>query len=267
MRVWIFSDLLIDRQSSPPFPQIPDADVCICAGNVMEGGPGYAVEWLGENIMPHMPVLFVPGNRDFFHSSFREGLFAAEMTAQYYEDLYFLHGRSIVLGGFHFIGASLWTDHKANGRVAATSKSLSNGLEDYKKMHLSKRRGTVFTPASSRKHHREDLRFIAANMSLLPQVPKVVITHHAPSLTSVPSALRSHALVASWTSPLDDFILHYSPLIWVHGHVRAHCNYEIGATRVVCNTRATVDSINPHFLHDFVLDLKHCFAGASSSPD
>lgn len=70
MRLWLFSDLHLRDAGADPrflFPQgIPDADVCVCAGDLIAGDPAASVWWLDRHIGQHMKVAFVMGNQEFY---------------------------------------------------------------------------------------------------------------------------------------------------------------------------------------------------------
>lgn len=83
----------------------------------------------------------------------------------------------------------------------------------------------------------------------------VVVTHHAPSMLSLPEHRRSKLLSCAYASHLDDFILKHEPLLWIHGHIHHSNDYHIGQTRVVANPRAYPDGPNEDFDSVLVLDL------------
>ena len=65
LRIWPISDLHVGTSEGWPGGQIPQADLAIVAGDVREGLVS-AVEWLALHIRPHMPVIFTPGNHEFY---------------------------------------------------------------------------------------------------------------------------------------------------------------------------------------------------------
>ena len=85
----------------------------------------------------------------------------------------------------------------------------------------------------------------------------VVITHHAPSLESVPPKYQNSVLTPSYASDLEDFIAARPNIkLWCHGHVHAPADYQIGQCRVVCNPRGYVSSHeNPDFDENFTLEI------------
>jgi predicted phosphodiesterase len=64
MKLWILSDLHLEIDSGlrkGTYGHLPEADVCLIAGDILTGGPENSIEWLGAMIAPRMPVTFVAG--------------------------------------------------------------------------------------------------------------------------------------------------------------------------------------------------------------
>lgn len=53
---------------------------------------------------------------------------------------------------------------------------------------------------------------------------------------------------------LTDVIEDGRPALWVHGHTHDSCDYELGATRIVCNPRGYEDE-NSAFDPELVVTL------------
>jgi 3',5'-cyclic AMP phosphodiesterase CpdA len=84
MKIWMLSDLHIRiaaaRAYSSPLPGIPDADICVLAGDVTDG-MAIGIEWIGEIIARHMPVVFVLGNHDLFAEDMENAVRRARRAA------------------------------------------------------------------------------------------------------------------------------------------------------------------------------------------
>lgn len=75
----------------------------------------------------------------------------------------------------------------------------------------------------------------------------VVITHHAPSIKSIPEKFRNDILSSAYASNLEDFIIEYKPNYWIHGHIHEPIEYKIGNTTVLCNPCGYInESFNGH---------------------
>lgn len=73
MRLWIFSDMHFEFSGSFDPLRVPDADLCVVAGDVLNGCAN-SVHWLARTIAPTMPVVFVAGNHESYRDSVLEGI-------------------------------------------------------------------------------------------------------------------------------------------------------------------------------------------------
>jgi predicted phosphohydrolase len=256
MRAWIFSDLHIEMDLNFTLTKIPDADVCLCAGDILDGGVIASLLWLGEFVAPHMPVVFVPGNHEYYRSSIKEGLAAGYKLAETYDDLFLLDGDAVVLGGYRFIGATLWTNFDLHDEPRLAMAIANDQLNDYRRIKLSKTPFKRFSPQESLHLHVRAAIDIDNAYRSQPDLPTVIVSHHAPSLMSVPRHFLKDALTPSFASRFEYRILEYQPLLWVHGHIHTASDYLIGKTRVICNPLGYPDEASREtFIPDLVIDL------------
>src|SRR4051794_28200811 len=81
-----------------------DADLVILAGDI--GRPGRAIGWASRIARP---VLYVPGNHEFYGGSI-EGTAAELKRLAAGTSIRVLDCEQAVIGGVRFLGATLWTD-------------------------------------------------------------------------------------------------------------------------------------------------------------
>lgn len=106
MKAWIISDLDSECDETIAPVEVPDADVCISAGDICDGGPARTVRYLGEHVSGFMPVILVPGNYEYYRNSIVEGLEEAwNAAAERYPDVHGLSRRAIV-SSYCFVGAT-----------------------------------------------------------------------------------------------------------------------------------------------------------------
>ena len=83
----------------------------------------------------------------------------------------------------------------------------------------------------------------------------IVITHHAPSIKSVPKEYVSDPVTSAYASNLEDFILEHQPMYWIHGHIHTPCQYNIGETKVICNPHGYIDEKDNGFIKELIIEL------------
>ncbi|VVT16027.1 metallophosphoesterase [Hoeflea sp. EC-HK425] len=256
MKAWIFSDLHLEIDRSFSLMEVPDADVCLCAGDILDGGITESINFLRENVAQRMPVIFVPGNHEYYRSSIKESLNNGYKLAEKINNLFLLNGDHIILGGYRFIGVTLWTNFNLYDEPRLSMAIARETLNDYRRIKLSKIPFKKFTPQESQRLHYEATVEIDNVYSSQPDYPTVIVSHHAPSLMSVPRHFLGDSLTPSFASRFEKRILEYQPLLWVHGHIHSASDYWIGKTRVVCNPLGYPgEPSRTTFIPNLVIDL------------
>jgi Icc-related predicted phosphoesterase len=80
------------------------------------------------------------------------------------------------------------------------------------------------------------------------------VTHHAPSVRSLPERRQAELISCAYASRLDEFILIHQPQLWIHGHIHHNNDYWIGKTRILANPRAYPDDPNQGFIPDLMVE-------------
>lgn len=235
MRLWIVSDLHTEfRQFAVPDP-LPDAEVCVVAGDFGVGGPALALNWLHRHIAPTMHVIFVAGNHDYYRSAYVEALRAARDVASKCYRVHFLENDSVTIDGLTFAGCTLWTDFALNGHQEVAMFEARIAMNDYKRIKYSKRPFARFTPERTVRTHLDSRRYLEEVLRRTVGSKAVIVTHHAPSVLSIPAHLANDRLTPAYASNLDHLMMECSPSLWVHGHIHEAVDYMIGGTRVLSN--------------------------------
>lgn len=239
MKIWTLSDLHTEFASWEP-PAIPDADVCVLAGDISAGAMS-ALDWAREHIQPHMPVIVVLGNHEFYGSSIeRELNLAREYAPRVGVKL--LENEAVVLDGTRFLGCTLWTDFNliARGNPSDQMTALAaarSGMNDFQRIKLRDFSKDRFHPEDARAMHEASVAWLERELATPFDGETVVVSHHCPSPRSVHPRFAGDPLTASFASDLEPLIERYQPNLWLHGHTHDSHDYAIGATRVVCNPR------------------------------
>ncbi len=236
MRAWIISDLHLEFgepfSGSPP----PDADVLICAGDLLTRGIVPSIEWLATNIAPAIPVVFVAGNHEYYGSSVQESIRRARSVRERHPNIHFLENEAVDIGGVSFVGGTLWTDFRIFGRNPELAMAAAQtGMNDYRRVKFSKQPFMKFRPIHAYRMHQQTGSFLSSALEGERKV--VVVTHHAPSGRSITPEFSGDVLSACYASDMESLIVEKGPALWVHGHVHHRTDYLIGGTRVISNPR------------------------------
>ena len=246
MKIWLFSDLHLHHAGIARelvLPVVPEADVAVCAGDLIEGDPVGGVHWLAEHIRPRMPSIYVMGNHEFYNpSSNMQRLRSEASEAASRLDVHLLDDGVFDIGGIQFFGSTIWTDFDLFGRgdEARRFRDMAESerwMNDFRLIRAREDSGEKWSPAAARRQHLISLTWLETSMSSVGDRRKVVVSHHAPHFGSVAPKYREDPLTAAFASDLGSTIARYRPELWLHGHMHHSSSYNLGATRLACNPK------------------------------
>jgi len=237
MRIWFLSDL--HHHEAWPFmpPDVaPDADVLVIAGDAGEEMSRRSIPWVAETFRRYgLPIIYVPGNHDFYRSHLQHEVRKGQLVAQHYGIHLLATGQSIVIGGTRFVGGTLWTDFDLGGYGAAAEMEAMRWLNDYRYIRTDGYRKAL--PKDTAAQHIAQRHRIEQLLSQPFDGPSVVVTHHAPLERSLQTGKVESELDAAYASDLSSVIEKFQPELWLHGHIHRNRDYMHDRTRVVANPR------------------------------
>jgi len=253
MKVGVVSDLHLSR--APQQGPAGDADVIVLAGDI--GRPAQAIAWARALARP---VLYVPGNHEFYGGSL-PGVLRELRALAAGSQVQVLDGTEARIGGVRFLGATLWSDFLLDGdgagRDAAVREALAR-MHDFRRIFVDEEQLALFTPLDAAALFRRAARWLQERLQEPWPGPTVVITHHAPSALSVDPRFAGSPLNACFASHLDHLVGDGKAALWIHGHMHHSIDYHLRGTRVVCNPRGYVTdgrAENPRFDIDFSVEI------------
>jgi Icc-related predicted phosphoesterase len=227
-----------------------DADVVVFAGDVNLGVKG--IEWILATVKD-IPVIYILGNHEYYKGSYPKTLHKiTELSRD--TNVHVLENKSVVIGDITFHGATLWTNFELLGDSRTNGSICQEKMNDYKMIRrdpsYSKLRSidTFVIHQSSRKWLEESLASSVTQRN-------IVVTHHAPSIQSVPEKLRSDVLSSAYASNLEATILKYRPDYWIHGHIHEPAKYTVGDTTVLCNPHGYIDEPYNGFNKNLIIEI------------
>ena len=254
-RLWVLSDLHNEFFDVPPaLGDLPDADVCVVAGDVSNKGGQRSLDFLAQQVGRWMPVVFVAGNHEFYRGSVVEGLHL--MRNAKLPNVHFLEDDVLVLDGVRFLGCTLWTDFELGGGVAWNQHAAENLMNDYKAASLRKHPTWArLRPHHTTQIHHNSRRFLSDALRMEHDGPTVVVTHHAPHPNSVHQRFEGSALNAAFASDMSGLLEMHGPEMWIHGHMHDSSDYVVGRTRVLANPKG-YDGENKGYVPDLVVEVE-----------
>jgi Icc-related predicted phosphoesterase len=251
MKLYIVSDLHLEFGGF----EVPDvdADVVVVAGDLHTGTRG--LRWAHERL-PDVPILYVLGNHEYYgHSTpgLVEDVRAAAATLS--DRITLLDCDSVEIDGVRFIGAALWSDFELFGDAGLAMIHAGQSMSDYRTIRVDAEHRAL-RPGDTLAMHRREVKWLSDSLLSQDDGRVVVVTHHAPSMKSVPSMYANDLVSAAFASNLDDLVESSGAELWIHGHTHHASDYWIGSTRVLSNPRGYVGREEvPGFRPDLVVDV------------
>lgn len=253
MRIALLSDMHLSVNAIP-FPAV-DADIVVLAGDIAR--PAKAIEW--ARACP-VPLVYVVGNHEFYGSdlvSTHEQLNCLAQGTQ----IHVLERSEYVHDGVRFLGCTLWSDH----RLLDSPEDRAQGIDlatqlirDFSHIKIAPDFPDLFTPAISQLVFLQTVAWLEDCFTRDSRMPTVVVSHFAPTRSSISPAFAGSPINSSFVSDLEARIKDWQPALWLHGHTHGSFDYRVGNTRVVCNPRGYARNginENPDFNEAFVIDL------------
>lgn len=231
-KLWILSDLHLETIPYPYSfaPKRPDFDILVAAGDIWESDFQRGLEFL-RRMAGHSPVVFVPGNHEFWNDTIPSGMKKARHQAKKF-DITMPIDAPAVIKGCTFVGAALWSDYEQCEDALDHSRPTGERvfIKDGASFH-------PITPTDLRQLHNKDLKSVEEGIAAFnPDKPLVVVTHHAPHPESLPEAIRGSWAAGNSASDLSHLTDTGRASLWIHGHIHASCDFiRPGGTRIVCN--------------------------------
>lgn len=248
VRVHILSDLHLEFADFE-LP-VTDADVVLLAGDIHLGREGR--RWIRRHITDR-PVIYVLGNHEFYRHAIPK--LTDDLRAETHgTHIHVLENEAVEIGGFTFLGCTLWTDFAIMQNVRDAKWAAEQDLADYQLIRHSPDFGRLRAGDTERMHIQSRV-WLTERLAATNPRKAIVVTHHAPSARSIPPRHAGDLLNAAFCSRMDSFLAGSRVPLWVHGHTHHCVDYRIGETRVVSNQRGYPDALCRGFDPALVLEL------------
>ncbi|WP_304639660.1 metallophosphoesterase [Pseudomonas sp.] len=240
-RIHVLSDLHVEFEGYAPAEL--DADIVVLAGDI--GVKEMGVVWANNNF--RCPVVYVPGNHDFYGGHLQHTLEKMRKAAA--PHVHVLDCDQMDIYGVRFLGATAWTDFASTGNAQKASLAAEAGMQDFKSIRTDRYRRIKPKDLVLKALHTR--RWLQSELMKPFDGPTVIVTHHAPSLLSIQGSRYAGGMLdAAFANSWDD-LMGPSVELWLHGHTHFPVDYQIKQTRVVSNPRGypgELEHFNPHLI-------------------
>lgn len=215
----------------------------------------HTVKFLKKMSTRFKAVVAILGNHDYWRRDFTNHacLIQEELAREGYNNVHLLNRSSVVIEGYRFIGATLWTDFN-NGDTLLMNQatSLMNDYRFLRKDNYTRRVKSHDLLAE----HLKDKKFIFDFAQNEEQM--IVLSHHAPCFKSIDYDRYGMGPTNNlYATEFGNEIAYSNFLIWHHGHIHKSQWYQIHETWVLCNPRGYFGlEMNKQFNDQLLIELK-----------
>lgn len=191
MKIQVISDLHQEFGTTDLF--FDNSDIVVLAGDVNLGTKG--IDWIKIHI-PNKPIIYVLGNHEYYKGSYPKTLNKIKEAAKD-SNVFVLEDSFVDIEGIRFHGSTLWTDFSIFGDPRYYGFLCQNGMNDYKMI----RRDPSYSKMRSIdifKIHQFSRAWLTESLEESKEMRNIVVTHHAPSLKSVPEHFKKDPLTAAY---------------------------------------------------------------------
>ncbi|MAX81778.1 MAG: phosphoesterase [Crocinitomicaceae bacterium] len=228
MRIQIISD--IHLEFGHDLLSFEKADIVVLAGDVHLGVKG--IEWIKKTIT-NQPVIYILGNHEYYKGSYPKTLKKIKALAEN-TNIHVLENDAIEIDEIKFHGATLWTNFSLFGNPKTYGMICQDKMNDYKLIRRDPSYSKLRT-LDTFSIHNQSIKWLTNSLMESNSKYNIVVTHHAPSIQSIPEVFKEDPMSAAYASNLEELILTSKPDYWIHGHIHTPVRYAIGETTVICN--------------------------------
>jgi len=248
MKIHLLSDLHIEFEDFNY--EETNSDIVVLAGDIHVKEKG--VKWAIKNIR-NKPVIYVLGNHEYYKKAYPCLIDTLHNLCKG-TNVHLLENDFINIDGVNILGCTLWTDFKLYGDPKVAGARCQDVMTDYKQIKILPRFKKISSTDIS-SIHSHSINWLEETLEKLQGQTNVIITHHGPSVSSVPTEFIGDIITSAFVSNLESTILKYNPNLWLHGHLHNSSSYNIGGCRIVCNPRGYPDELNTNFDSRLVVTL------------
>ncbi|WP_028228928.1 metallophosphoesterase [Paraburkholderia ferrariae] len=249
MKIRVLSDLHLENDEPDTIPHA-DADLVVLAGDIHNHALG--LRWAAQTFDPQVPVVYVPGNHEYYDGEFGALEAAMHDAASTLDNVHFLNNAVLTdeAGRWRVLGTTLWADFALFGAddsargdaIAAAERVMLDfrGLIQVSWPDSPAALARDFTPQDSLALHAHALAWLKTELAKPFAGKTIVVTHHAPHRLSLAARYANDLASGGFVSDLDALVR--PPVaLWLHGHTHTSFDYTVNGTRVVCNPRGYRD--------------------------
>jgi predicted phosphohydrolase len=235
------SDLHLDHNSPGEYFHPGEGDILILAGDILQvehlKRNGYYSDiytnFLNECSKNFNHVLYVLGNHEYYSYTIEKTLKLLRELVP--DNIQILQNDCIELYGIYFVGFTLWTNFFNENPVQMWDAKAN--MNDYNRIRIGANYKKL-QPFHLLEIHKESISYLKSKLVEHQNDRVFVISHHSPTLRSIPEKYKTSFFNGAYCSDYDDLILQHPNIQnWAFGHIHQVYDFYIGQCRITCNPR------------------------------
>jgi len=169
---------------------------------------------------------WIPGNHEYYHYDLADA--KTPLHEKIKENVILLNDQTVSYKNAELIFSTLWSHIPP-----PLEDVVQRGINDF---NLIKQNGETLTAQDFNALHKTDLEFLKTALEKPTGNPRIVVTHHVPTLMHYPEQYKNSKINSAFATELRDFIESSTATHWIYGH--HHCNtpaFKIGRTAMLTN--------------------------------
>lgn len=248
MKIQIISD--IHQEFGMENLYFDRADIIILAGDINLGTKG--VKWI-KSAIKEKPVIYVLGNHEYYKGTYPKTLNKIIESAKG-SNIHVLENEYVMIEDITFHGATMWTDFSLFGNPRKHGMICQPVMNDYKKRRRDPSYSKLRT-IDTFQIHNKSIKWLEESLTLSSTEKNIVVTHHAPSIKSLPEKYKTDPISSAYASNLEYMTERFNPDLWIHGHIHTPCDYNINKTRIICNPHGYISDKYNGYQKELIVEI------------
>ncbi|HEY8929529.1 MAG TPA: metallophosphoesterase [Mucilaginibacter sp.] len=243
MKIQYASDLHLEftenRHYLVQHPLQPAGDILLLAGDICKVNALATYDWFFDQIAKQFKVTYwIPGNHEYYGYDLQ--LRSVNFCEPIRNNVFLVNDHAETIEGTHFIFSTMWTKILPSYR-----RDVERGMNDFRLIRFG---DETLNAEHYNELHKTSLAFLEKELQALG--PKVVVTHHAPTLQHYPPEYLGSVLNQGFAVNLDRLIESTNPNVWIDGHHHRNIPaFTIGKTQMLTNQLGYVAAGEHHLFN------------------